>query len=242
MRGVLLSDLRYRIGTRRLDRARVRFYRRFVGPGSLAFDVGAHTGDRTALLLKAGARVVAIEPQPALRGKLRRAFEADPRVVLVEQAVGPEPGEAVLRWPADNLAVASMSDEWIGRVRASGRFATGEWTNEEVVPTTTLDLLVDEHGLPDFCKIDVEGYEDEVLRGLTRSISAISVEFTPEHLDSTERALRRLEELGEYRFNYALGERLELVEPRWLPRAELLELLRAGDAQAFGDVYALRAR
>jgi FkbM family methyltransferase len=238
MGSVLLAELRYRIGAKRLERARVRFYRQFVGPGDLAFDVGAHVGDRTALLLLAGARVVAVEPQRALRDKLRRAFGDDARVVLVEQAVGAEPGEAELRWPPGGLALASMSPEWVGRVRQSGRFANDEWTDGEIVPVTTLDALIEEHGVPVFCKIDVEGFEHDVLRGLSQAIRIVSVEFTPEHLDSTERSLRRLEELGDYRFDYGLGESLELVERRWLTRNELLERLRATDARWFGDVYA----
>ncbi|HRD74433.1 MAG TPA: hypothetical protein PK264_00620 [Hyphomicrobiaceae bacterium] len=38
-------------------------YSRFVKPGDLAFDIGAHVGDRTASFLRLGARVVALEPQ-----------------------------------------------------------------------------------------------------------------------------------------------------------------------------------
>jgi FkbM family methyltransferase len=235
---VLLSELRYRIGTKRLERVRVRFYRQFVQPGDLAFDVGAHVGDRTALLLGAGARVVAVEPQRALSEKLRRAFGEEPRVVLVEQAVGAEPGEAELRWPPGGRALASMSSEWIGRVRDSGRFANDEWTDGELVPVTTLDALIEEHGVPAFCKIDVEGFEHDVLRGLSHAIRTVSIEFTPEHLDSTERSLQRLQELGDYRFDYGLGESLDLVERRWLTRDELLERLRATDPRWFGDIYA----
>jgi FkbM family methyltransferase len=235
---VLLAKLRYRLGTRRLDRARTAFYRQFVGSGDLAYDIGAHVGDRTALLLRAGARVVAVEPQQALADKLRRAFADDDRVVVVAQAVGAEPGEIELRWPPGGLALASMSTEWIDRVRDTGRFGGAEWTDGTTVPVTTLDTLIEQHGLPRFCKIDVEGFEEAVLRGLSSAIPVVSVEFTPEHLASTERVLRRLAELGDYRFNFAVGESLDLVEPEWLERDELLARLRGGDPFACGDVYA----
>src|SRR5215469_2575767 len=115
------SDLRFRLGVARRDRARVAFYRQFVEAGDLAFDVGAHVGDRTALLVRAGARVVAVEPHPLLQEKLERLFGGDARVTLVAQALGAEPGSAELRWPHGGLALSSMSDEWIGRVRDSGR-------------------------------------------------------------------------------------------------------------------------
>src|SRR5689334_4646326 len=45
------------------DDERLRFYRQFVGPGDLVFDVGANVGHVTKVFLRAGARVVAIEPQ-----------------------------------------------------------------------------------------------------------------------------------------------------------------------------------
>ena len=43
-----------------------RLYGQFVRPGDLVFDVGAHVGDRIAAFRRLGARVVAVEPQPAL--------------------------------------------------------------------------------------------------------------------------------------------------------------------------------
>lgn len=234
---MLPSELRFRVGTIRRRRARIAFYRRFVGSGDLAFDVGAHVGDRTALLLGAGARVIAVEPHPALQEKLTRTFGGEPRVTLVAEAVGAEPGQAELRWPKDGLPLASLSDDWIARVRTSGRFG-GDWSERVRVRVTTLDELIDRFGVPSFCKIDVEGYEEAVVRGLGSPIRTISIEFTPEHLDSTERTLLRLGELGDYRFDYGLGEGLELVEGRWVTREELLSRLRRCDARAFGDVYA----
>lgn len=237
---MLLARARYWIGTRRREGRRLRFYRRFVKRGSLCFDVGAHIGDRTALLLRLGARVVAVEPQGTCQDKLQRLFGRDPAFALVGEAVGAEPGEAELRWPPGGRPLASLSREWTERVRATGRFGDLEWSAVERVPVTTLDELIERFGLPDFCKIDVEGYEAEVIDGLSRPIPALSVEFTPEHLEATERAVTRLDELGSYRFNYSLGEALVLAERTWLDADALLERLRrfADDSAVFGDVYA----
>ena len=55
-----------------------------LGPGDLVFDLGAGYGALTAPLARAGARVVAIELDPALAERLRRRFRADPRVGVVE--------------------------------------------------------------------------------------------------------------------------------------------------------------
>ena len=232
------SDLRYRIGVARRNRARAAFYRQFVRQDDLAFDVGAHVGDRTALLLKAGARVVAVEPHPQLQAKLARLFGDDARVTLVAEAVGGEPGTAELRWPAGGLALASMSEEWIGRVRDSGRFG-GEWADHAVVPVTTLDALIDRYGLPAFCKIDVEGFEEAVVRGLSRPIPSVSFEFTPEYrrLDRTD-ADAALPSSAAIASTTPSVETLSFAEPGWLSREELLLRLRTYDPRSFGDVYA----
>jgi FkbM family methyltransferase len=183
---------------------------------------------------------VAVEPQARCRAKLRRAFDSDPAFTLVEAAVGAQPGEAELRWPPGGAVLASLSADWMQRVRESGRFGDAEWSLVERVPVTTLDHLVGRFGLPDFCKIDVEGYEAEVIAGLSHAIPALSLEFTPEHLEATERVVARLGELGAYRFNYSLGESLVLAEREWLAPDALLERLGrfAADTHVFGDVYA----
>jgi hypothetical protein len=64
-RGVLRS-LRIYYGDGKRRAAMDRLYGEFVRPGDLVFDVGAHVGDRIAAFRRRGARVVAVEPQPAL--------------------------------------------------------------------------------------------------------------------------------------------------------------------------------
>ncbi len=240
------AQLRFRLGTARLRvtsridrRRRVRFYRQFVRAGELCFDVGANIGDRTELFLRLGARVVAVEPQEACLYKLRARVGDDRHVTIVMQALGAAPGHAELRQPEPGSALASMSVDWIEQVRSSGRFGQ-EWALAQPVEVTTLDLLIERFGLPVFCKIDVEGYEHEVLQGLSQPIRALSLEFTPERLSATESCLELLTALGEYRFNFSLGESLVLAERRWLPHREFVDRLRshAGDSETFGDVYA----
>jgi hypothetical protein len=53
------------------------FFARFLKPGDLAFDIGAHVGDRTAAFRRLGARAVAVEPQPPLARALYAHAELD---------------------------------------------------------------------------------------------------------------------------------------------------------------------
>ncbi len=236
----LLKRPGYELRRRRARRHGERFYAQFVGRGQLCFDVGANIGARTKLFLGLGARVVAVEPQSYCLGILQRRFGSNPRCVLVPLALGPEPGQAELHATAPGSVLATLSAEWLDHVRASGRFGAREWSEHELVAVDTLDSLIERFGEPVFCKIDVEGYEHEVLLGLTRPLASLSLEFTPEHFDAMERCVARLTGLGDYAFNYSLGETLELELSEWLSADELLSALGAyvEDAHVFGDVYA----
>lgn len=222
---------------RRLWELRLRrLYGQFVQPGDLCFDVGANVGTRTAALLAIGARVVAVEPQAACATELRRRLGRSGRAVVVESALGAAPGEAELL-VTDYDTVSTLSREWADRVRAAGRFDL-EWRERLTVPVTTLDALIAAHGRPVFCKIDVEGYEPQVLEGLSEPIPAIAFEFTPEFGEAAEACVERLRELGLTRFAYSPGESLELGP--WLEAEEILDFLAAfpRDGRSFGDVYA----
>src|SRR6185312_12615461 len=69
-----------------------RLYGSFVRPGDLVFDVGAHVGDRVASFCRLGARVVAVEPQPAMIRALRLLYGLSESIAIEAVAVGREPG------------------------------------------------------------------------------------------------------------------------------------------------------
>lgn len=223
------------------DEAMRSFYSRFVGAGDLVFDVGANVGNRTKVFLRLGARVVAVEPQPSCARLLGEAFRDAAGLTIEREALGRAPGIADLR-VSDASTISSMSPGWIEAVRGSGRFVQYRWDRTIQVPVTTLDALIESHGLPDFVKVDVEGFEHEVLAGLSRVPRALSFEFTPEWAESAFACVARLESLGMGRFNYSLGESMQLESDSWLSADDLRERIAAmrGDARAFGDVYALR--
>lgn len=219
----------------------VRFYGEFLGPGEIGFDVGAHVGSRVRAWRKLGARVIAIEPQPDLVRVLRLFFGRDADVVLVPDAVGARPGRARLEVSRATPTVSSMSRGWITEVTADRRFARVRWDRSVDVAVTTLDALIAEHGEPAFCKIDVEGFEYEVLAGLTRPVRALSFEYLPAAHDAALAVLDRVERLGDghYRYNYSPIETLRWSADRWLDAAELVALLdRVRPAGRSGDVYA----
>ncbi len=217
------------------------FYRQFMGPGDLCFDVGAHVGNRLWIWSRLGARCVGIEPQPQCMALLRRWYGANAKIELVEAAVGAQPGRSTLHIDPGNPTVTTLSQEWIASMQQDNAFAGVAWNETVDVAVTTLDELIGTYGEPAFCKIDVEGYELEVLAGLSRPLPALSFEYMGATPDTTRACILRLADLGEYRFNWSPGESLHLAEAAWLTARELMDALpRVATAGSSGDIYARR--
>lgn len=215
-----------------------RFHARFLAPGDLAFDIGAHVGDRAASFRRLGARVVAVEPQPRLARALRLIFGRDPGVTLVPALVGAATGEAVLRLNTANPTVATASEAFIAAADGAAGWEGQRWDAEIARPVTTLDALAMRHGLPAFVKIDVEGFEAQVLLGLTRPPRALSFEFTTIQRDVAAECLGLLDALGYRGFNACLGEGMAFAHARPVGAAAMADWIAAlPHAANSGDVY-----
>lgn len=218
-----------------------RFYAPWVPPGGLAFDIGAHAGNRVRAFRALGARVVAIEPQPDFVRLLQALFGRDPDVTVLPLAVGRAPGQAQVLTSERTPTVSTLSADWAARAGATPSFRGVQWRPGPTVPITTLDALIAEHGEPDFVKIDVEGYELDVLLGLTRPLPALSFEYLPSMRDLALSCLDRLDALGRYDCLASIGERLQPVHPNLLNTAQMRAWLRElpNDAPS-GDVVVRR--
>jgi membrane glycosyltransferase len=237
IRGVLRS-LRIYYGDARRRAAMDQLYGAFVRPGDLVFDVGAHVGDRVGSFRRLGARVVAVEPQPALATTLRLLHGRDRAVVIEPVAVGRATGTTALRINLDNPTVTTASEAFMHAAAGAPGWVDERWTKIATVALTTLDALVERHGTPAFIKIDVEGFEADALAGLSHQVAALSFEFTTIQRDVAIAALHRCAALGYRRFKAALGES-QTFEQDWIDAAAMEQWLLALPPEAnSGDVYA----
>jgi FkbM family methyltransferase len=236
-----VRSFRIYYGNRQRSAAMDRLYRRFVQPGDLVFDVGAHVGDRVASFRRLGARVVAIEPQPAVANVLRLLYGLSRSVVIEETAVGRTQGRARMMINVDNPTVSSFSSAFVDAARDAPGWETQRWTKSSDVAMTTLDRLIERHGRPSFIKLDVEGFEAEALEGLSRAVSALSFEFTTIQRDVALACIARCSALGYASFNAALGESQALLDD-WLDAEGIAGWLKALPLAAnSGDIYARTA-
>jgi FkbM family methyltransferase len=241
VRGIARS-LRIYYGTRGHGAAMDRMYARFVRPGDLVFDAGAHVGDRVAAFRRLEARVVAIEPQPALARTLRLIYGRDRDVAIEPAALGERSGTVELKINIDNPTVSTASDDFVAAAHGAAGWNDQKWTRRVTVPMTTLDALIARHGLPRFIKIDVEGFEAQALAGLTHRVAALSFEFTTIQRDVALAALERCVALGFTGFDAALGESQTLVHGAWQSADDIRRwLVDLPDAANSGDIYAVRS-
>jgi hypothetical protein len=128
-------------------------------------------------------------------------------------------------------------------VQADRRFQRIHWDSVISVPLVTLDELITRHGRPQFCKIDVEGFEHEVLRGLSQPIQVLSFEYIPVAAARAIACVERISALGNYRFRHSRVETHRWAAPAWLDPEAMIKILRAlpGSDDRSGDVYAVRS-
>jgi FkbM family methyltransferase len=217
------------------------FYRQFVQPGALVFDVGAHVGNRLRVLRQLGAKVVAVEPQPLFADLLQRLYGRDNQVTLVREAMGAAAGEATLHISRRTPTVTTLSAGWMNAVQRAESFADVDWEETVTVPVTTLDALITRHGAPDFCKIDIEGSELAALEGLSIALPLLSFEYIPATKEMILACIQRLQTLGNYRYNWSVGEEQRLASDVWLNAEETTARLgQMGINERSGDLYAKR--
>lgn len=238
LRGVARS-LRIYYGDAERSRAMRRLYGAFVHPGELVFDIGAHVGDRVRTFRRLGARVVAVEPQPALAKVLRLFYGRDLLVDIKVAAVGQQKGTAEFSINVHNPTVSTASAEFIAAAKNAAGWQDQRWTKRVRVPVITLDALIAAYGMPSFIKIDVEGFEAEALAGLSRAPAALSFEFTLIQRDVAHACIARCIELGYKQFNSALGESQSFEHADWIEADEMRLWLDALPTLAnSGDIYA----
>lgn len=214
-------------------RADADFYRSLLPPGALCFDVGANVGDKSEALLEAGGQVVAFEPNPLVLPELEARCGHHKNWTLVAAGLGSAAAIATL-YARQDLVNSGFTEG--GRVLATYN-----------VPVLTLDAAIQRFGRPAFCKIDVEGWELEVLKGLTQPVPLISFEFQLHEpgIRKTRGCLERLVAFGPGQANITPAESTRFHFAEWMPLARLLEwfpgdLKESLPGDRYGDIVVRR--
>jgi len=215
---------------------RKNFYGQFIKQGDLCFDVGANKGNRTIIFLELGAKVVAVEPQKECYEYLQNKFGS--KIELVTKGLGEKESTQQL-YVSDSSLISSFSKSHVDMMQED-RFKGANWDKTVDIEMTTLDNLINQFGVPNFCKIDVEGYEYDVLKGLSQPLKALSLEYiVPENTQVLVDCLTHLNKLGNIKCNFSYGESMQLNLPTWKNGKEMVDYIQtdAFTATSYGDVY-----
>ena len=187
----------------------------------LIFDIGANRGDFTLSALQRGYFVVALEPAPKVFQELVIRFLYNMNVVPLKFAVSDKDFERVSFYEAEEDGLSTLNKDWL--TSDEMRYA-GKPFREIEATTCTIDWLVEKYGVPELIKIDVEGGEWAVFRGMTKKYGYITFEWVIETLDQHIEQLKYLETLGYTEWGIQGGD-WHFVEPeKWLPLSEVSSL------------------
>ena len=222
------------------------FYRRVIQPDELVFDIGANVGVLSAAFASLGARVVALEPNADCVRHIQLSY-ADKQIEVIQAAAGAKNGLAVLNVSDERDVRSSVSDDWIKTMGRQDESYRGIWSRQNMVPMLTLDTLIEHFGMPQFIKIDVEGFEEKVLSGLSAQPPLISFEFTAAFLAPAMRcmdmAVLRDGSMFNFAYNAEWGYPARFENEIWLDKEELKKaLLKIEGSDHQGDIFVKSCR
>ncbi|TKK70329.1 FkbM family methyltransferase [Ilyomonas limi] len=232
-----IITLKNRLFPRNEPQYKIQFYSQFFSKNNLVFDVGANMGNRVKLFLQIGAKVVAVEPQKSCIRQLQDEFGK--RIIIVKKGCGAKE-EVKDFYISETDVLSSFSEDFIKKTK-DGRFSCHKWEQKDSIELTTLDILISQYGMPEFIKIDVEGYEPEVLKGLTKKVPYISFEYiVPELKENLIKCIELINDMNPNAFyNYSMGESF-VLSGEWVNKENFLQIISATDFDSktdFGDVY-----
>jgi FkbM family methyltransferase len=213
-----LDALAYMLGWD-LETNVVQVFRTFLMPSSVVLDIGASFGLYTAIAanrVRRHGRLYAFEGNPEVFPSLTRTLlcngiHGNPNVVGANLLVSDSCGRGILHFGAEAFHLGTMSDVplWGGERRSVE------------VEMTTIDAFLPSDIAVDLVKVDVEGHEPLVIRGMERTIARspnirLIIEFADDMLAQTMKApdfVRYIHSLGFCICRILPAGGLALVEP-----------------------------
>ena len=211
------------------EKKEVDFYRSFLNKCDLIFDIGAYDGHKTVAFLHFADKVICCEPDSFNFSILNARFKNSNKVIIKQVAVSNTNGFENFNVHQKGSAFNTLSEKWKNILKKNGYGLYNEqfnFPNSAVakVPTITIDKLIAEYGIPDFIKIDIEGYEKNALQGLSKKIKCVSFEANlPAFFNETVECIELLNSIDSHAlFNYSVDEDLQLSA--FIPYDEFLKL------------------
>lgn len=203
----------------------------------MMFDIGANVGNVSQFFSPICERVICFEANPNLVRYLNMRFKNSN--VIVDGRGLSDKTEIKTFNIATADTISTFSSDWINKSRFAGQYS---WGNQVDVQTTTLDSIIEEYGVPDYIKIDVEGYELEVLLGLTKLLknTIFSFEWAEEEYEKILKTIDHVKNLGYMKFGFSYADDVLLEHQITWTEWENLDMLKDIDPRRkdkWGMIY-----
>lgn len=204
---------------------------------NLIFDIGANRGSTVARFITVANKVICFEPNPILANNLRSRFAND-SVIVDERGVSNKNGTQTFKI-SNADTISTLSEDWVTNSRFTGSY---NWDNHIQIETVTLDSIIEQYGIPDYIKIDVEGHEYELLTSFTKFLpdTLFSFEWAEEQKSKINLTIQHLKKLGYTSFGYTEADEVlfdDKVEWEKFENFKLLESLVPDRKEKWGMIY-----
>ena len=201
----------------------------------LFFDIGCCNGKWIDANYQEDIMFIGIEPHKVQYAECVERFADKKNVKMVNLLVANRVGEFDF-YPFDQIS--TVSNDWMTK----SRHRHTEYPPPYKVQSTTLDLIIAQFGIPDYIKIDVEGFEYEVLKGLTQKVGMIAFEFVEEIDTMVWDCMKYLHDLGYNEFDWTHWDQYNYRPEKWKSYQEQVDefkgIFRVGREQCWGMIYA----
>ena len=216
----------------------ISMYHPFVKHGDLVFDLGSAYGNRTKHFLKLGAgKVIVVEPTEYYQKKLHKSYGNDPRVKLLKVGIADKNGKQTITL-CSSPTLSTFEQDEINDISSNPQMRNLEWIGKETIEMVSLNTLIETYGLPDFVKLDIEGYEEKAFSTLKYALPCLSFEYHTHFKEKTLKCIDYLAKLGNYEFNYSTRETMKFALGSWCDAEKIKdEMIRIDPNTDFGDIY-----
>lgn len=194
---------------------------------NLAFDVGGNVGEVSDTLKKKFDKVILFEPNPELHDDLIEKYK-NTNVIVDNRGVSELVGTKSLMVSSYHQ-ISTLSDEWMTESRFSNDYS---WEKKVEIQTIDLNTAILEYGVPKFIKIDVEGYEFDILNSFNVLLenTIICFEFVEEFKQKIFKTMNHIFELGYKQYSIIFSDKI-LYDSNlnWLGYDDLIEIVSEFD-------------